>query len=380
MAEQEQNRSEQATPHRLEEARKRGSVAKSIELNSLFALFAAVVLGYIHGMPMVREQLALSTQVLAQAHLLSFQSSAVWAWLIEVFSRALHIVTPLFVVVVLVAILGTLVQTGPVFTVFPLKPQMDRLNPIAGFKRLFSMRLLFELGKNIVKLGLISWLLWELFEDMLPILFGMLDVQPKAYAAEGFALALKLAGKLLLVLLIIALIDILYARRSYMDKLKMSRREVKEEVKNREGDPRVRQRMRQLQRELLKRSSSIGRLPDADVLITNPTHLAVALVYKREAMAAPQVLAKGAGEMAEHMKVLARQHRIPIIENKALARKLFRQVEIEQTIPDGLFPQVARILVWAYAWRAQVAGAPASKAHGGAPPAAARPSTAKGLA
>jgi flagellar biosynthetic protein FlhB len=157
--------------------------------------------------------------------------------------------------------------------------------------------------------------------------------------------------KLLMVLALIALIDVLYTRRSYFNRLKMSRRELKEEIKHREGDPRIRARIRQLQRELVKRSSAIKRLPDADVLITNPTHLAVALLYRREQMNAPQVLAKGAGELAEHMKMLARRHRVPVIENRALARKLFDGVEIEQAIPEALFPQVARILVWAYAWR-----------------------------
>jgi flagellar biosynthetic protein FlhB len=132
----------------------------------------------------------------------------------------------------------------------------------------------------------------------------------------------------------------------------MSRREVREEVKHREGDPRIRARMRELRRETLARSKAMQRLPEADVLITNPTHLAVALSYKPETMGAPEVIAKGAGEAAEQMKPLARQHRVPIVENRLLARALFARTAIDQRIPDEHFAAVARLLVWVYSRRA----------------------------
>jgi flagellar biosynthesis protein FlhB len=356
MAEQEQNRSEPATPFRLQEARKRGSVAKSLEVNSLLTLFAVLVLFYIFGVGMIKAQLALDAAIFSQAHLLDFQSASVFTWLTHVFSATLAQLAPVLALVAIVAILGTLVQTGPVLTFFPLKPQFDRLNPVAGFKRVFSMRMLFELGKNVLKLALIGWLVFVVLRQMLPRLLALLDLPPVSYTRHGMSLAIELALKILMVLVIIALLDLLYTRRSFFNRLKMSRRELKEEIKNREGDPRIRARMRQLQREMGKRGSAIKRLPDADVLITNPTHLAVALLYKRETMLAPQVLAKGAGEMAQHMKVLARRHRIPVIENRALARKLFQAADLEQAIPEALFPQVARILVWAYAWRNDATG------------------------
>jgi flagellar biosynthetic protein FlhB len=356
MAEQEQNRSEPATPYRLQEARKRGSVAKSLELNSLFTLFAVLLLFYIFGVGMIKAQLALDAAILSQAHLLDFQSVSVFNWLTHVFGATLAQLAPLLALVAIVAVLGTLLQTGPVLTFFPLKPQLDRLNPVAGFKRVFSMRMLFELGKTLLKLALIGWLLYMVFWQILPRLLALLDLPVASYTRHGLSLAAELTLKILVMLAIIALIDVLYTRRSYFNRLKMSRRELKEEIKNREGDPRIRARMRQLQRELGKRASAIKRLPDADVLITNPTHLAVALLYQRETMLAPQVLAKGAGEMAQHMKTLARRHRIPVIENRALARKLFEEADIEQAIPEALFPQIARILVWAYAWRNDTSG------------------------
>jgi flagellar biosynthetic protein FlhB len=152
VAEQEQNRSEPPTPFKLQEAKKRGSVAKSLELSSLLTLFAAFVLVYIWGERAVIDQLALDAVILGQAHLLNFDSAQLFTWLTHVFGETLALLAPLLALVVVMAVLGTLVQTGPVFTFFPIKPQFDRLNPVAGFKRVFSMRLLFELGKNLVKL------------------------------------------------------------------------------------------------------------------------------------------------------------------------------------------------------------------------------------
>jgi flagellar biosynthetic protein FlhB len=133
----------------------------------------------------------------------------------------------------------------------------------------------------------------------------------------------------------------------------MSRRELKEEVKRREGDPRVRAKRRELQKEAVKRAGSLAKVPEADVLITNPTHLAVALKYRRGTMIAPQVVAKGTGELVDRMKQIARKHRVPIVENKSLARKLFKKVELDQGIPEALYPAVAKILVWVFASRKQ---------------------------
>lgn len=352
MAEQEQNRSEPASPFKLQEARRRGSVAKSLELNSLFAILALLAIVYLNGVPMMQRQLKFDAALLSQAHQLSFDAMAVAVWLPALLASALDLVLPLFVLVIVVAILGTLVQTGPVFSTHPLKPDFDRLNPVSGLKRLFSLRLLFELGKNLVKLALFSGAVYLLLQQLLPELMALLLTEPAAYLRLAHGWVSGVIFKLAMVLAFIALIDVMYTRWSFADKLKMSRREMKQEIKQREGDPQMRARLRELQRELVKRAKAIKRLPDADVLITNPTHLAVALVYRSETMAAPQVIAKGAGEFAEHMRALARRHRVPVIESAALARELFAAVDIDRHVPDRVFPQVARILVRAYALRA----------------------------
>jgi flagellar biosynthetic protein FlhB len=228
---------------------------------------------------------------------------------------------------------------------------MERLNPIAGFKRLVSWRLVFESGKNIVKLGLFSAAIYLLVRALMPSMLALLDSDPVSYLRAVLGYAVDIIFKLLLVVALVAIADVLYTRWHYFDKLKMSRREVREEVKHREGDPRIRARMRELRREMVKRSKALRRLPDADVLITNPDHVAVALLYRKEVMAAPTVIAKGADELAEHMKVLARRHRVPIVQNRTLARALYAGTDVEQAIPEQLFPPVARLLVWIYAMR-----------------------------
>ncbi len=147
-----------------------------------------------------------------------------------------------------------------------------------------------------------------------------------------------------MVMLVVAILDLAYTRKDYASKMKMSRRELKEEVRRREGDPEIRARIRALRKEAAKRGKSLQRVPEADVLITNPTHLAVALLYKRGEMQAPQVIAKGAGELALTMKQVADKHRVPIVEDKLLARRLFRQVGIDAAIPESLYPPVAQLL------------------------------------
>jgi flagellar biosynthetic protein FlhB len=351
MAEQEQNRSEPATPFKLKEAKKRGSVAKSLELNSLFALFGLLAVLYVRGLTMAEQQLRIDAAVLSQAHQLSFDPAVVVRWLPGLFAAVLHILLPLFLVLMAIAIVGSLVQTGPVFSLFPLKPDVERLNPVSGFKRLFSKQLLFELGKNLVKLALFAVAIYVVIRQLLPGLLALLLTDPAAYLRLNHEWVVAVVFKLAMVLAFIAFIDVMFTRWNYGDKLKMSRRELKEEVKQREGDPHVRARMRELQRELIKRARAIRRLPEADVLITNPTHLAVALLYRREDMGAPRIIAKGAGEMAEQMRAIARRHRVPVIEERKLARVLYDGVELDHEVPERLFAQVARILVRAYALR-----------------------------
>ena len=361
MPEQEQDRTEPATPFKLQEAKKRGQVVKSLELNSLLVILGFLAVLILWGKNMIVQQIKMDQLIFDQAHLMDFEVAHLLAWFKVISTQMLYALSPLLLLLMIVAIAANMIQTGPIFTFFPLKPDFQRINPVAGLKRLFSLKLLFEAFKNIVKLIFFGTVLYLAIGNLLPRMLGLMYVHPDGYSALLLQYIAELIFKLALAILVIAILDLAYTRWDYSSKLKMSRRELKEEVKRREGDPYVRARMRELQREAAKRGKALKRVPDADVLITNPNHFAVALLYERDRMLAPQIIAKGANALAERMKIIARRHRVPIVENKELARSLFKQATLDGPIPELHYAAVARLLAWIYQRRNRLPspGAPA---------------------
>ncbi len=351
MADQDADLSEQATPYKLAEARKKGSVARSNDFNAMAMMTALVVTIYASGWDAVRQTLVMQQRLLASAGRQQWTVDSVAAWLGQLLTGALHVLGPLFLTLAVVAVLTNLVQTGPIFSMHPLKPDLERLSPVAGFKRVFSMRTLFESGKSIIKLVILGSVVYMLVRDTIPGLMGLSAMEPKGYLRALIGLVGSLLVKLVLTLLCIALIDIGFTRWEFAKRMRMSKRDVKDESKNRDGDPRIRSRIRELRKDMLKRSKAMAKVPSADVLITNPTRIAIALSYSHGQSAAPQVIAKGAGEMARKMRELAGRHQIPIVQNKTLARALFRMVDYEGYVPEQLYPQVAKIMVWVYTMR-----------------------------
>lgn len=357
MAEQEQNRNEAATPFKLDEARKRGSVPKSLDVNSLMVLLAGAAALHFWGGRIASSEMRLFAVILSNAHLASYEMDDIATLLIRVFSESIGLLTPLFIAVAIIAALANFLQTGPVFSFFPLKPDFDRLNPVSGFKRIISVRLLVEAIKSVLKFAVLGSVLYFALQAAMPVLLRSLNVSPAAIGHIILPLASAIQVKLLAALALITAIDSAYSRWDFAKRMRMSRREIKDEVKRREGDPRVKSRLRELQREMLKRANSLGRVKDADVLITNPIRLAVAIKYDRERVDAPMVIAKGAGFLAARMRDMARQHRVPVVENRRLARALFHRVPIEHAVPAEHYGVLARILVWVYSLRGQqVAG------------------------
>jgi flagellar biosynthetic protein FlhB len=347
-SDQEQNRTEPATPFKLRQARKRGQVAKSLEINSLLILSVALLVIYAWGEVMLRRQFELSRELINNAHRLDLDVASAMG-LYEFVLRALGgILGPFVIALVITAVLANLSQTGPIFSFFPLKPDVTKLNPVNGFKRVFSKKLLFESIKSIIKMTIFGSVIFFGIKALLPAIMAMIDADPQVYPTLLMDQGRGLIYKLLLVLVIIALADLLYSRWDYARQMRMSRREVKEEVKRREGDPQIRARIRQLQKEAVHRAGAVEKVPEADVLIANPTRLAVALQYEREVMPTPRVIAKGANGLAAKMRELARRHKVPIVENPSLARTLFRRAEIGEGIPEAVFPVVAKILAWIY--------------------------------
>jgi flagellar biosynthetic protein FlhB len=350
-SEQEQNRSEQATPFKLKEAQERGMVAKSTEFNGAVATLAFIGLLYVAGQSMFERLARLDAALLSRAHRFDFSEAAALAWLSSVLVETLSQLAPVFALLVLAGVLASLVQTGLVFSFEPLKPDFDRVNPVAGLKRLFTLKLVFEAVKSLVKLALLGYALYALLQDLTPLALGLAQTDPHAYARIGLDTVAGLMFKLGLVMLLIALLDLGYVRWDFAKKMMMSRREMKDEHKRREGDPKIRQRMKELHREMRKRAGALSKVPEADVLVTNPQHIAVALLYRKDEMRAPQVIAKGAGDLAAKMRELARRHRVPIVENRRLARALFVKCRLDAAVPDSAFAETARILAWVYALR-----------------------------
>jgi flagellar biosynthesis protein FlhB len=351
MADQDADLSEQATPYKLDEARKKGSVAKSNDFNAMAMMAALAVSVYASVAEGVRQTLRMQQQILGRGLKLAWSTDAIAAWLGQLLIGMLTILGPLFLALVVVAVLVNLFQTGPIFTFHPLKPDLDRLNPASGLKRVFSMRTLFEAVKSVIKLAVLASLLYVLVRDTVPGLIGLPGAEAKGYMHLLLTLAGGLLVKLVLALLAIGLLDLMFTRWEFGKRMRMSKRDVRDESKNREGDPRVRARIRELRKETLKRSKSMAQVPGSDVLITNPTRVAVALSYQHGSSGAPKVVAKGAGDLARKMRQMANKHQIPIVQNKMLARALFREVDYDGYVPEKWYPQIAKIMVWVYAAR-----------------------------
>lgn len=346
---QEQDKSEKATPFKLKDARKKGQVAKSMELNSLLMFSVVLTVILVYGQSLIHGQISLSRMILSRAHTFVFDLNALTSWYETVVYFIANLYAPLVGAIILISILANIIQTGPVFTFFPLKPDIQRINPVAGFKRLLTVKLLFESVKSLIKLCAFSAVLYYAIIDLLPGYYRLMVVAPHYYSPIILSSTVGVLFKILVLYILIAAIDVAFVRWEFARNMRMSRKEVKDELKRREGDPLIKSRRRELQSEALKRSKALQRVPDADVLITNPTHLAIAILYKRSEMVAPIIIAKGAGELALKMREVAHMHRVPITENRVLARKLFDHVELDNYLPGEYFADIAKILIKVFA-------------------------------
>ena len=340
------SRSEPATPRRKQEARKRGQVARSGELAAALVLLAILLFFRFAGAGLVRsvgseaagwwghlgpQEMTADTASLAG-------SSLLW--------RVGALLGPLLMLVVLVAVAANIGQIGVMFTTEPLALRFDHLNPVQGFQRVFSQRTFVEMAKGILKIVLITWVVYSsvrgAFQSMM---LESVQPVPAAFAAAA-DLTYRTGLKVVLVLLAIAILDYVYQRYAWEKSLRMTRQEIKDEYRQMEGDPLIKARIRSLQREASRRRM-ISEVPAADVVITNPVHLAVAIRYDPGVSRAPAVVAKGARLMAERIKTLARQHGIPVHEDPPLARALFA-VRVGADLPPELYHAVAQVLAFVY--------------------------------
>lgn len=343
MASEEQDKTEEPTPFKLEEARRKGEVPKSPDLGGVLVMGAFAVSIVVMGT-------ALATTV-ARATQSTFQlagagpvlDAQLARWMGEAVQPVLQALLPAVFAMVVIGVAGAVLQTGFVFATEPLKPDFNRMNPSNALKRLFSIRTLWDLGKLSVKLaGLGVLLALFLFQAQRwsASFAGIESRQVPELLGEVFLWA-SLAT--LLLMLLLALMDLVFARWEYTRKLRMSRRELKDEHKRREGDPEVRAKQKRSMRELMQKLAAVARVKEADIVITNPTHYAVALRYRPNRMRAPEVVAKGRGFLSARIRAAAGKHRIRIERHPALARALYAEVGLRGAVPEALYAELAPI-------------------------------------
>lgn len=349
MATADQDKSEQPTPYRLEEARRRGEVAKSPDAvgTAILIAFAATVAMTAAWVMRSIAQATHDTLLLAGGKPAIGNTLVVWmraAW-----APVWQALSPLAFALIVVAVIANAAQTGPIFTAHPIKPDFNRLNPTRAFERLFSMRTLWELGKMLLKVGLLAALVYVIFGDLRGLTESIAATSPQRLPALALKAFVKTSIYVLLILALMALVDLLMVRRDYLRKMRMSRRELRDEVKRRDGDPEVKSKQRQLIRELLKKARSVPRVAEADIVLTNPTHYAVALQYRPLTMRAPIVLAKGSGFMSQRIRDVAKRHGIPILRQPALTRALYRECELDAPVPETRYSELAPVYRWLFA-------------------------------
>lgn len=354
MAAEHDDRTEPATPRRREEVREKGQVAKSREVASVAVLLAAVVYFYFF-VGYTGESLSRMARHFFQGASARLETREDLFSVVLIAMEGIGLaLAPLLGFVVVFSIFAHVVQFGLLFSPEALAPKMNRLNPLEGLKRLVGKQGWMDLFKSLGKVGLVGYVGFLTIEEAWPTL-PKLSQAPPAIALEFLlAFSMKIVTRSTLVLLFLAAVDYAFQRYAFERSIMMSKDEVKQEYKQREGDPLVKARVRQVQREIGRRRM-MAAVPKADVVITNPTHFAVAVLYVRGEMEAPMVVAKGRGYIAQRIREIAEEHDVPLVENQPLARGLYRAVQVGQAIPAEFYRTVAEILAYVYTLRRKAA-------------------------
>lgn len=343
-----EERTEKATPRKRQKARGKGQVFSSRELNSALLLFTSFLLIKITGKSLAANSMDFFEHILTDViNLDIFNIQSIKAFSYEVIIFIAKGLAPIALGLCTVGIIVNYMQVGFVISFEPLSPKLERINPLEGFKRIFSKRALLELVKSIVKIFGVAYIVYTVINKYRTYFSLMLDMQLADTLSLTAGIAFEIGIKASAILLIIAAVDYFYQWREYETSLMMSKQELKEEYKEVEGNPQIKSRIRQVQRQMA-RSRMMQDVGKADVVVTNPTHYAVALGYDASVNPAPVVLAKGADKVAEKIKQIAIEEDIPIVENKILARTLYKTVEVGDEIPESLYNAVAEVLAFIY--------------------------------
>lgn len=345
-----EEKTEQATPKKRQDARKKGDVAKSKELPSVAVLLSGLLTFIVFGTYMYAQIQNIMikafrlpiTKELSLNIFLDFSGEMVTAFFM--------IMAPLFLIIFIVAILSNIMQVGFMMSAESIMPKFSKLDPFKGIGRLFSSQSVMEAIKCVAKLFIVGWIGYVTIKGEMDQIFLLGELAFEDIVSYIFFTTFKLFIRCTMAMIVIVVIDYAFQKWQFEKKLKMSKKDIKDESKESEGDPMIKSRIRNIQMQMA-RNRMMQDVPDADVIITNPTHYAVALKYDDLSMGAPRVLAKGKGEIAKKIKALAVEHSILLYENRELARNLYKMVEINQEVPPLLYQAVAEVLAYVYKQR-----------------------------
>ncbi|WP_448587601.1 flagellar biosynthesis protein FlhB [Thermocrinis sp.] len=344
-----ENRTERATPYRRKRLREEGNVAKSLEIATAGTILVGTIVIFFVGHLFFYKILKLFWNASSNPFI---GASVILA---QVKDDILPLILPFFILTVLVVVLTHIAQFGFIFTLKPIQPKLERLNPFEGFKRIFSLTTLFELLKNSLKVFLLMLVAYFFFRSELGKLIRIYSNDLTLSIKDFLIFTFKLVIFVGVVALFIALLDYAYKRWDYERKIRMSKEEVKEEYKQQEGNPMIKGAIRKRMRQLAK-GRMLQEVPKASVVITNPTHIAIAMRYSpEEGDKAPVVLAKGKGQVAERIVEVATINQVPIVRREALARALYPAVEVGEEIPPKFYRAVAEIIAFVMARRRRLA-------------------------
>jgi flagellar biosynthetic protein FlhB len=345
--ENDQEKTEQATSKRRQNAREKGQVTKSRELASVAVLGACLVYFYFDASDLTARLMALMKTSLRKSGQTNISIDTIQPLLTDLVFQTFALLAPFLLVALIAGLMINILQVGILFSAEAITPKYSKIDPVKGFQRLFSVRSLVELVKNILKMSIVGFVAYLTVrgeaQNLLPLVdFGVWDIL--GYLGR---VSFKILYSTCWVLVILAILDYGYQKWEHERSLKMSMKEIKEENKESEGDPLVKGRIKKLQREMA-RKRMMAAVPKADVVITNPTHFAVAIRYEPETMNAPCVIAKGADFLAEKIKEIARKSGVPVVENRLVAQVLYKVTPVDHAVPENLYKAIAEILAHIY--------------------------------
>lgn len=340
-------KTEKATPKKRQDTRKKGQVAKSQDVNTAIVLLAVFAVLSFTGSYMLKGFVSLMNHSLQDLLVINVTDESIKGIFLDVLVDMALLLSPVLAAAIIGGLISNYMQVGIMFSTEAIQFKLDKINPLSGFKRIFSIRSIVELLKSILKISIIGIItfaiLWSKFSELLVlsqkstyailITLAKLTIQMGLYASGA--------------LLFLSLLDFMYQRYDYEKNIRMSKQDIKDEYKNMEGDPLIKSKIKQQQREMAMRRM-MQDVPTADVVITNPTHYAICLKYEEDKYDAPYIVAKGVDFVAQKIKLIAKENDVAIVENRPLARALYSQVEIGDIVPEEFFKAVAEVLAFVY--------------------------------